>query len=580
VVFTTALVWPAPRAVTSALAASLTLLRAPGVLVGQAPLSLEARLSRSIRHAEAFLVVYQASTSVSALEAALTQGQLGTPIAITRAKQLSAGQQTFQLRTPNPIPASGCGAGCSGVYPVQVRVASSQTGLTLASATFAVPYLTSEAGLVPLDVAAVVIASARGVGAGALESLLARDPTTSIAVDGDPARLAAVAELAGSIPRSDLVATPYVNLPGPCYGALGPASSFASAVAVGTSTTGAAGTVLVASEPLTAGELGQLRRGGTQAVVLPEVQLEGAAPVLGLTDPVRLGDGLQALGASPLLGSALVRGTDASGSQALLALLAQLYFEDPSQAHRVVVGVVQASTSAAVARIAEVLSLVGAAPFARLVSISHALGEPAVQLARVGTPPSVACPAPPRSLRELAPRVEALVEAAPRLADPIDATLLGALADPREATSASVALREMLAGLSVASDTLTLTSARQRVPIAVSSRLGVPVRLRLVLVDPKLRFPQGATLSVVVDRRTASIPVEVDSLALGTSPLEVRLESPTGALIATQVVAVNAIGFSSVGLVLTASSVVLLVWWWVRNRGSRRRARTPTRSSG
>jgi len=563
-----------PTQLSAARVPALALARPPGVLLGAKPLSASASLRGRVSHAEAFFVVYGATTSLSALEAAVVHGQLGSPLAITRAVALAPGARSIRLAVPDPIPSSGCQTACSGVYPVQLRVASSQTGQTLASITFAVPYLSQTTGIVPVGVAAATVVSVPGVGPASLATLLARDPQAAVAIAATrPGALAAVRSLAGSVPRRSLLLAPYAELPAGCFGALGPLTGVGQALGLGSELTGAGlGAAVFTSTPTEDG----LRSAAARAslgVLVPAGGLAAAAPVLSLTQPVVLGNGVRVLGISQLLSAQLAQASSPGAAQLLDAELAQIYFEAPSVAGRVLALAVPVGSDRQVAALAHSIAALDELPFVDSEGVQAALTAPAARLRRLAEPGRAACAPVGRALRSAAARLGALAAAAPSLAPAASATLLGALAAPSARALALAEARSLLSDLSISSDQLTLTSAHETVPIGLSSRVGAPATVRIVLADSKLRFPGGATRLVTITGRTTTIAVPVQARTLGTSPLTVRLESPSGSLIATKVIVVDSTGFSVVGVVLTASALALLGWWWARNLLRRPRGR-------
>lgn len=570
--------WPRGSVLESA-ESGVSVLSAPGVLVGSQPIATTIHLARRFHHAEAFFVVYPETTSVSSLGAVLSGAQLGYPLGITHAIAVPSNASELHLAVPDPIPASGCGDACSGVYPVQLRVASAVSGQTLAAVTFAVPYFSTLSGVVPLRLAVGVIAETPSVTPSAVEELLARDPSVEVGVSAQgPTGLGAVRALAHAVPLRASLLAPAVGIPRACVGALGSLSTFSASVALARSVVGRVDAPLVFTTEPSSSELRSLRTLGVHEVVLPASALASASPVLTLSHAVRLGSGVVALGTSTLVDQGLGSITQPLGMQRLTAELAQVYFEAPSISGRVLAGVVASSSDAGMAALARGLTGLGALPFLQLSTIDAAMLSASSTVVRPNVPAQGVCPKPSGSLAVAARRAAALAAAAPGVRSELATLVLGALARPEAAQEARRGLDRVLDAITVASDQLTLTSARETVPIDLTSHLGVFARVRVVLVDTKLRFPKGNARVVAVAAKTVTVAIPVLARTLGTSPLEVRLESPSGQLIGQKVVVVDSTGFSVVGVVLTGSSAALLAVWWVRNRGRRRRGRHAKRS--
>lgn len=573
-------VWlPRGSALVSTAREAVTVVSAPGVVVGSQPIAATFRLAHRLHDAEAFFVVYPETTSVSGLGAVLSGAQLGYPIGITHAVAVSPHASQMHLVVPDPIPASGCGTSCSGVYPVQLRVASAVSGQTLASVTFAVPYFSTLSGVVPLHLAVGVIAETPAVTASAIEELLARDPSVQVGVSAEgPVGLGALRSLAHAVPLRASLLAPTVGVARACVGALGPLSSFASSVQLARTVVGTASAPLAFATVPTSDELESLRALGIHEVILPASALASASPVLTLSNAVRLGAGVVALGTSAMVSDGLSSVTQPLGAQLLMAELAQVYFEAPSRPGRVLAGLVAVASDARMAAFARGLASLGSLPFLQLSTIDGAMATASSTVVRPNVAAERACPRPLEALRVAARRAAALAEAAPGVRPELTALVLGALAHPEASQLARHAIDRTLDAITVASDQLTLTSARETVPIDITSHLSVPASIRVVLVDTKLRFPEGSTRTVTVASKTVTVPIPVVARTLGTSPLLVRLESPSGQLIGQNVLVVDSTGFSVVGVVLTGSSAALLAVWWVRNRGRRQRGRHAKRS--
>ncbi|HVM11441.1 MAG TPA: DUF6049 family protein [Actinomycetota bacterium] len=118
---------------------------------------------------------------------------------------------------------------------------------------------------------------------------------------------------------------------------------------------------------------------------------------------------------------------------------------------------------------------------------------------------------------------------------------------------------------------VTLTSHRGVIPVTLSSRAEYPVRLRVTLVSPRLRFVEGATREVLLDRPRRAVTFPVLARTTGRFPVRVLLQTPRGARIAESRITVRSTAYNTRALVVTlAAALFLLVLWGRRSLSARR----------
>ena len=137
-------------------------------------------------------------------------------------------------------------------------------------------------------------------------------------------------------------------------------------------------------------------------------------------------------------------------------------------------------------------------------------------------------------------------------------------------------LRSLTSGITTTVKTLTLTARRAQLPLSFQNdtkRAGIKVRVHLD--SPKLIFPNGpnVVLHLPIGHYTTSIPVE--ARASGTFAMTVTLESADGSVELgppTRVTIRSAV-FSGIGIALTIGALLFLAGWWGNHFRRSRRGR-------
>ncbi len=145
-------------------------------------------------------------------------------------------------------------------------------------------------------------------------------------------------------------------------------------------------------------------------------------------------------------------------------------------------------------------------------------------------------------------------------------------------------LDALTGGITTTAKTLTLTARRADLPLSFQNNTGrAGIHVLVHLDSPKLIFPKGADFPLTLPRghttaKRNQFPVE--ARASGTFAMTITLKSPDGTIVLgspTRVTIRSAV-FSGIGIALTLGALLFLAGWWGnhfwRTRRARRHART------
>lgn len=292
-------------------------------------------------------------------------------------------------------------------------------------------------------------------------------------------------------------------------------------------------------------------------------------------------------------------GTPALRAQRVMAALAEIAYEAPSQARGVVLAM-PTDWAPDGASVADLLDNLPHDPLVRPATLDTFFQDvsPAetdgVQLQRrlASLPPNDVLPLAPRDYegaqRELTAYAAMVGRNDPTVAAGQRELLLALSSDntPKEAEAYLAAiggrLDALTAGISTTAKTLTLTARRASLPLSFINNTGrADLRVRVHLDSPKLIFPKGhdVVMTLPLGHSTAARgQFPVIARASGTFAMTVTLESADGSLPlgAPTRVTIRSAVFSGIGIALTVGALVFLAGWWGnhfwRTRRARRRA--------
>jgi hypothetical protein len=111
---------------------------------------------------------------------------------------------------------------------------------------------------------------------------------------------------------------------------------------------------------------------------------------------------------------------------------------------------------------------------------------------------------------------------------------------------------------------VTLTSQGGVIPVTLRNETGYPVRLRVVLLSPRLDFLEGSARDITLDGEAHSLTFPVRAQTTGRFPVTVLVETPAGRTIAESQILVRSTAYNRVALGVTAGAAVFLALWWGR----------------
>ncbi len=527
---------------------------------------------------------------------------------------------------PAPVLDLGCsGSGCNGVYPVTVTVDRNQSVLERIC-TFVT--LTASASTNPLRVALVLPISSGGAGTAALgrasvegvvDALGVLDQAASVPVTVAPvpATLAATARTSSASTLSDalrryvaqrgheVLAQPYVRIDPGSLNAAGLSAEVANQRAAGATAVraeglnvGAVSTYLEPDTGWVPSAAGIVAGGGHGVVVdaaaLVPQPFDGFSwgQPFNLSDPS--GTTVLAAASDPGLEAHFTSSTTdpALGAYQLLGDLSLLYDEEPGlSTPRGVVVAAPTSWQLDATFLSALTGGLSANPVLRPITLdgyfsSVPVGGNGAPSTRSGTEggQSSFTPMNIRALRDARQRYGSLQ---PSLAgDPSSefaleqpllgsqALGLGALGARAKLTSFAAAQRHLLNQVSIVEDPITLTSQRGSLPITILSSTPGPLSGVLRLSSPRIDFPHGQAIPLVLGGATTTVRIDVAAQTTGDLPLEISFTTTDGQVVfASGSIVVRSTATSVVGLALTiAAAGVLGVWWlrtWRRNRAAR-----------
>ncbi len=126
----------------------------------------------------------------------------------------------------------------------------------------------------------------------------------------------------------------------------------------------------------------------------------------------------------------------------------------------------------------------------------------------------------------------------------------------------------------------TITSRRTTIPISVRTTWPEPLKVKVRLTSPKLRFPEGdQIITVTPDSPPFRVPVEAKSN--GTFRVTATLLTPEGdaPLAPPMTITVRSTALSGLGILVTIAAVIVLAAWWLQHLRTKRRRRAATVSA-
>lgn len=131
-------------------------------------------------------------------------------------------------------------------------------------------------------------------------------------------------------------------------------------------------------------------------------------------------------------------------------------------------------------------------------------------------------------------------------------------------------------GISVPdSERLTLTTRRKTIRVVVDNQLSQPVTVRIDLRSEKLSFPNGDSITTVLQPGPNNVSFDVRVKASGDSLVEYTVNAPSGSLgeLAKGKLRVRSYALSGLGVVLSVVAGLVLATWWLRHARRARRER-------
>ncbi|HVC24360.1 MAG TPA: hypothetical protein VND23_01270 [Acidimicrobiales bacterium] len=544
----------------------------------------------------------------------------------------------------SPTLALDCGDQCDGVYPLQAVLVDTTTEALLASFTTHVVYTSGIAGALPLRVSLVLPAgsavalTSRGapllgtrrlVGLASLLGTLAAAPSVAVtleiypqllvALERDPSRqarsvLAAFTSSFGarggaSSPEREILSTTFAPVDVAALSAAHLSGELARQLARGAQAidsglgVAAAPTPYVSYAPVGSSALSLLGHDGARELVLPTDAVAptagSPAPSVALTSPFGLvppearGSSLSApqstaLVADPALASHFSSspGDPVLAAHQLLADLAEIYFDAPSDQDARGVVVAPASWTPDRAFLATVLSGLADSPVLTARTLSQAFAQ--LPVGGNGSPRTeqlasgVVRSAHPLAGGPVTSGRRALLVLASVL--PGAKTLLSRLGDSillSEATGMPVSARRRYAGAPRSSfalidrplattggRTVTLTSRTGQIPITITSSSPYPVHALLEVRDSALTFPEGGAgpVPVTFATKTTARNYHVSTRTSGASRLDVVVLSPTGGVVLlNSSFTIRSTAVSGVAVTLSIGALLVLLGWWLRS---------------
>jgi hypothetical protein len=126
----------------------------------------------------------------------------------------------------------------------------------------------------------------------------------------------------------------------------------------------------------------------------------------------------------------------------------------------------------------------------------------------------------------------------------------------------------------------TITSRRTTIPISVRTTWPDPLKVKVRLTSPKLRFPEGdQIITVTGDSPPFRVPVEAKSN--GTFRVTATLLTPDGdaPLAPPMTLTVRSTALSGLGILVTIAAALVLAAWWLQHLRSKRRRRAAAASA-
>lgn len=575
----------------------ITLTKPVGTEILGSPVSIHFSLSH-LRPAglEAFVVVYPALSSRSEFEQTVKTGPSGVPIYLSPPQRLSSIEtvQGYDLTTGLGLSAAVCGTSCPGVYPVELRVASSSTGRTVSQVVIPVPVLSSKIVSPKLNLAVVAEidpSSFTSSFIADLESeLLGVNVPFSTALSGGPDSPAmTLRRISDAIPKRDTLTRAFsLYAPGSMMcardlerdGLSERGSLELDKSLIGTSS------VAVFPQGANATEIRDAAQSGADTLVLGKATGTSAAILASLGEPLVLSyhSKIHVLVADRLLDEEFREAGSPLGLQILEADLTQYYFQDPYQGNRIAALVTDLNAPVEVSRFGAIMAGISSNPAISLVGATRAdfLPSAASQTTQIATGVVPCSAAVLHRVAPVAAEYGAFASSVNTTALPgplvnAQGYLYSALSNDqslRALSSASRLLTGLRDDISLAgSDHVTLTAHTAKIPLSLAASLPFPVTVRVELSAPQLQFPSGSSYVVQLAHKTQTVDIKVVGNTLGEFPMQIRLVGRDGVVIFHGRVEVDSTGFSSVGVAITVLAALVLLVWWVRTaRRSRKRA--------
>ncbi len=578
---------------------------------------------------EVYETLYPKITSRSALlNMTTTSTPSGYPISISSPTRLSSlhrlGSHSYNIVFSvgsNPsasLTVPGCVNTCSGNYPLQIRLANANTGTVYSEVT------------VPLTIIASAPSKALGTSFlfryatpsfnphtfhsvvaflsthSSLPFSLAISPSLVVnaessslpSVHQDLALLDKWAQLAGH----SIVTTTYSPIDPTCISTLKGPISYQSQIQnalVVLQQYQRSGVVKVfaTNSPDVLATLSAPTKLGFHRLLVPDTYFSNLAFNITPTAPITLASSSTTiLGVDSVLTKEFSNANSSNKRVLATADLSQIYFDapnDPSQ-RAVVVGV-NISNTYSVSNFGRSLKRVLSDPLIGLVSLNSAFSIPSYKSIsgdrlNLASAPSKSCShLAKNALRKGSRDLQTINSLNTKISNKLqiqryllqaESAHLSRAASMRLINKASSLAKKDIHSISVVTNSaFTLTSRKSSIPITVTSRLKVPISIKLELRSLKLQFPGGNVKIITLTHPISTVSFPVAVKTPGSFPLEIVVKAPDGSTIATSTVGVHSEAFSIVGVVLTLGSLGVFLLWWTRSIVRTRRNRRAARST-